>query len=70
MIYKLLGQSDLYYNSDPLCRLVEEVNETTVLVDGQEARVLILWFSVFIHFIGLGEETEFESRTTSVCATD
>ena len=26
---------------DPLFRLVEEVNETTVLVEGQEARALI-----------------------------
>ena len=41
MIYKLLRQSDLYHNPDPLYRLVGEVNETTVLVEGQKARVLI-----------------------------
>ena len=41
MIYKLLRQSDLYHNPDPLYRLVGEVNETTVLVEGQEARALI-----------------------------
>ena len=40
MIYRILRQSDLY-NPDPLFRLVGEVNETTVLVEGQEARALI-----------------------------
>ena len=40
MIYKLLRQSDVYHNLDPLYRLVGEVNETTVLVEGQEARAL------------------------------
>ena len=41
MIYKLLRQSDLYHNPDPLYRLVGEVNGTTVLVEGQESRALI-----------------------------
>ena len=41
MIYKLLRQSHLYHNLDPLYRLVVEVNETTVLLEGQEARALI-----------------------------
>ena len=41
MIYKILRQSDLYHNPDPLFRLVGEVNETTVIVEGQEARALI-----------------------------
>ena len=41
MIYKILRLSDLYHNLDPSCRLVEEVNETTVVVEGQEARALI-----------------------------
>ena len=41
IIYKILRQSDLYHNPDPLFRLVGEVNETTVLVEGQEARVHI-----------------------------
>ena len=41
MIYKLLRQSELYHNLDPLYRLVGKVNETTVLVEGQEARALI-----------------------------
>ena len=41
MTYKLLQQSDLNHNPDSLYRLVEQVNETTVLVEGQEARVLI-----------------------------
>ena len=41
MIYKFLRQSDLYHNPNPLYRLVGEVNETTFLVEGQEARALI-----------------------------
>ena len=41
MIYKILRQSDLYHNQDPLFRPVGEVNETTVLVEGQEAIPLI-----------------------------
>ena len=41
MIYKILRQSDLYHNPDPLFRLVGEVNETSVMVEGQEARALI-----------------------------
>ena len=41
MIYKILRQSDLYHNPDPLFRLVGEVNETTVTVEGQEASALI-----------------------------
>ena len=41
MIYKILRKSGLYHNPDPLYRLVGEVNEFTVLVDGQKARALI-----------------------------
>ena len=41
MIYKILRQHDLYHNPDPLYRLVGEVNETTVLVEGQRTRALI-----------------------------
>ena len=41
MIYKILRQSDLYHNPDPLFTLVGEVNETIVIVEGQEARALI-----------------------------
>ena len=41
MIYKIQTQSDLYHNPDPLFWLVGEVNETSVLVEGQEARTLI-----------------------------
>ena len=41
MIYKILRQSDIYHNPDPLFRLVGEVNETTVTVEAQEARPLI-----------------------------
>ena len=66
MIYKILRQSDLYHNLDPLFRPVGEVNETTVLVEGQEARALKDWFSVVIYFIGLGKEIKFETTTTLV----
>ena len=41
MIYKILRQSDLYHNLNPLFRLVEEANESTVIVEGQEARALL-----------------------------
>ena len=41
MNYKILRQSDLYHNQDPLFRLVGKVNETTILIEGQEARTLI-----------------------------
>ena len=41
MIYTILRQSDLYHSPDPLFRLVGELNETTVIVEGQEARALI-----------------------------
>ena len=40
MIYKILRQSYLYHDPDPLYRLVGEVNESTVLVEGQRARTL------------------------------
>ena len=41
MIYKILRQNNLCHNPDPLFRLVGEVNETNVLVEGQEVRALI-----------------------------
>ena len=41
MMYRILRQSDLYHHPDPLFKSVGEVNETTVVVEGQEARALI-----------------------------
>ena len=41
MIYKILRQSDLYHNPDPLFRLVGEANESVVIVEGKEARTLL-----------------------------
>ena len=41
MIYGILRQSDPYHNPDPLYRFVGEINESTVLVEGQKARALI-----------------------------
>ena len=41
MISKVLRQSDLYYNPDPLGRLVGEANESNVIVEGQETRALL-----------------------------
>ena len=70
MIYKILRQSDLYHNPDPLYRLVGEFNESTVLVEGQRTRALIDSGSVVIHFISLGKEIKIESTTTLFCVTD
>ena len=36
LISKVLRQSDLYHNPDPLGRLVGEANESNVIVEGQE----------------------------------
>ena len=41
MIYKVLKQNDLYHKPDPLFWLVGEANESTVMVEGQEARALL-----------------------------
>ena len=41
MISKVLRQRDLYHNPDPLGRLVGEVNEAKVIVEGQEMRALL-----------------------------
>ena len=41
MIYKILRQNHLCHNPDPLFRLVGEVNETNILVEGQGVRALI-----------------------------
>ena len=41
MISKALKQRDLYHNPDPLGRLVGEVNESKVIVEGQETRALL-----------------------------
>ena len=35
MIHKILRQSDFYHNLDPLFQLIGEINESTVLVEGQ-----------------------------------
>ena len=41
MIYKILKQNNLYCNPDPLFRLIGEVNESIVMVEGQEARAFL-----------------------------
>ena len=41
MIYKILKQNNLYHNPAPLFWLVGEANESTVMVEGQEARALL-----------------------------
>ena len=38
---KALRQRNLYHNPDPLGRLVGEVNESKVIVEGQETRALL-----------------------------
>ena len=67
MIYKILKQSDLYHNPYPLYRFIGEVNETTVLVEGQEARALIdsgsQLSSISLAWV---KKIKFETTTTSV----
>ena len=41
VISKILRQSDLYHNPDPLGRLVVEANESDVVVEGWETRALL-----------------------------
>ena len=41
VISKTLKQRDLYHNPDPLGRLVGEVNESKVIIEGQETRALL-----------------------------
>ena len=41
MISKTLRQRDLYHNPDLLGRLVGEVNESKVIIEGQEMRALL-----------------------------
>ena len=41
MISKVLRQSDLYHNPDPLGRLVGETNESNVIVEGWKTRALL-----------------------------
>ena len=41
VISKALKQRDVYHNLDPLGRLVGEVNESKVIVEGQETRGLL-----------------------------
>ena len=41
MIYEIPKQNNLYHNPDPLFWLVGEANESTVMVEGQEARALL-----------------------------
>ena len=41
MIHKILRQSNPYDNPDLPCRLVGEANESTIIVEGQEARAVL-----------------------------
>ena len=41
MISKVLRQSDLYHNPDPLGQLMGEANESKVIVEGQEITALL-----------------------------
>ena len=41
LISKILRQRDQYHNPDPLGRLVGEVNESKVIIEGQETRALL-----------------------------
>ena len=71
MIFKILRQSDLYHNPDPLFQLVGEVNESTVLVEGQKARALIdsgsQLSSISLAWV---KKIKIEFMATSFCVTD
>ena len=41
VISKVLRQSDLYHNPDPLGRPVGETNESNLIVEGWETRALL-----------------------------
>ena len=65
IIYKILRQSDLYHNPDPLFRLVGEANEAMGIVEGQEARAL-LDFGSQLSVISLEWVTKFKTTATSI----
>ena len=71
MIYKILRQSNLYHNLDPLFRLIGEINEFTVLVEGQKARVLIdsgsPLSSILVAWV---KKIKIETMAASFCVTD
>ena len=57
MISKVLRQSDLYHNPDPLSRIVGETNESNVIVEGWETRALLDSGSqIFGYFMGMGRK--------------
>ena len=58
------------HNPDPLFWLVGEANESTVLVEGQETRALLDWFSVVSYFIRLGKEIEIKTTTATINFTN
>ena len=67
VISKILRQRDLYHNPDPLGRLVGEVNESKVIIEGQEMRGFIRYgFSAVVYFMDMGNEIEFGTKATSV----
>ena len=67
MIYKILKQNNLYHNPDPLFQLVGEVNKSTVVVEGQEARALLdSGSSVVSYFIGMSKEIEIQTTTIAI----
>ena len=70
MIYKMLKQNNLYHNPDPLFQLVGEANESVVIVEGQEARALLDWFSIVGYFIKMGNETEIKTTTVTINFTN
>ena len=70
MIYKILKQNNLYHNPDPLFWLVGEANESTIMVEGQEARALLDWFSVVSYFMKLGMEIKIKTTTAMINFTN
>ena len=71
VISKVLRQSDLYHNPDPLSGLVGEANECNVIVEGWETRALLdFWLTVIGHFMDMGKGIELKAMTTPIHFTN
>ena len=71
MIHKILKLNNLYHNPDPLFWLVGEVNESTVLVEGQEARALLGSGSqLSAILLRMGQEIEIKTMATTINFTN
>ena len=71
VILKTLKQRGLYHNPDPLGRLVGEVNESKVIIEGQETRVLLDSGSQLSSIsLTWGKKIKFGTKTTPIHFAD